>query len=177
MTDAYEQIRVETDFVPQMAFTTPWGTYVSNVLQQGDCNGPSTFQRVVSWALREEIGLAIHEWFDDIFTGTDSVLKHNKKLMWVYLCLKEEQLYISCKKFEPFAPILDILGCKVDTYRVHADSDKMAKVRNWAILKDHNEVLQFLGLEEYLANFMPNVSSFSGQCKTFSINDCPFRCT
>src|SRR6266436_10071119 len=73
MTDAYEQIHVEMDCVLLTAFATPWGTYVSNVLQQGDCNGPSTFQHVVSWALREEIGLAIHVWFNDIFTGTDSV--------------------------------------------------------------------------------------------------------
>src|SRR5260221_951900 len=59
MTDAYEQIHVEMDCVLQMAFTTPWGTYVSNDLQQGDCNDPSMFQRVVSWALREEIRLTI----------------------------------------------------------------------------------------------------------------------
>ena len=90
MTDAYEQIHVKTDCVSLTAFTTPWGTYVSNVLQQGDCNGPSTFQHVVSWALREEIGLAIHVWFNDIFTGTDSVLLHNEKLLWVYTHLKEE---------------------------------------------------------------------------------------
>jgi len=163
--------------VPLMAFATPWGTYVSNVLQQGDCNGPSMFQRVISWALREEIRLAIHAWFNDIFTGTDSVLKHNEKLMWVYLHLKEEWLYISQKKFEPFAPILDILGCKVDTYRVHTDSDKMAKVRNWAIPKDHNEVLWFLGLVEYLAHFMPNVSAFSGLLQTICSNHLPFRWT
>src|SRR5260221_4023223 len=54
-------------------------------------------------------------------------------LSGVYLHLKEEQLYISCKKFESFAPVLDILGCKVDTYGVHANSDKMAKVRNLAV--------------------------------------------
>ena len=90
MTNAYKQIRVEMDCVSLTAFATPWGTYVSNVLQQGDCNGPSTFQHVVSWALREEIGLAIHAWFDNIFTGTDSVLLHNEKLLWVYTRLKEE---------------------------------------------------------------------------------------
>src|SRR5258708_11987359 len=72
MTDTYEQIHVEMDCVLLMAFATPWATYLSNVFQQGDTNAPSTFQRVISWALREEIGLAIHAWFDDIFTGTDS---------------------------------------------------------------------------------------------------------
>ncbi len=75
-------------------------------------------------------------------------------MTFLYLHLKEEQLYISHKKFEPFAPVLDILGCKVDTYRVHTNSDKMAKVRNWAIPRDHNKVLQFLSLVEYLAHFM-----------------------
>ncbi len=44
MTDEYEQIRVEPDCVPLTAFSVPWGTYLSNVLQQGDYNGPSTFQ-------------------------------------------------------------------------------------------------------------------------------------
>ena len=66
MMDAYEQIQVEMECVLLMALATPWGMYVSNVLQQGDCNGPSTFQRVISWALREEIRLVIHMWFDDI---------------------------------------------------------------------------------------------------------------
>src|SRR5260370_38631906 len=112
-------------------------------------------------------------WFDDIFTGTDSVLKHNEKLMWVYLHLKEEQLYISWKKFEPFAPILDILGCKVDMYGVHADSDKMAKVRNWATLKAHSELVQFLGLVDYFAHFMPTVTSFSSLLRTISSKHLP----
>src|SRR6266581_7095042 len=44
MTDAYKQIHVELDCIPCTAFATPWGMYVSNMLQQGECNGPSTFQ-------------------------------------------------------------------------------------------------------------------------------------
>ena len=51
MMDAYEQIHVEPKCVPCTALTTPWRTYVSNVLQQGDCNGPSTFQQTISWVL------------------------------------------------------------------------------------------------------------------------------
>src|SRR5258708_258078 len=117
----------------------------------------------------------VHVWFNDMFAGMGSVLHHNEKLMWVYLHLKEEWLYISCKKFEPFAPILDILGCKVDTHGVHTNSDKMAKVRNWPIPKDHNEVLQFLGLVEYLAHFMPNVSAFSGLLQTICSNHLPCK--
>lgn len=151
MTDVYEQIRVERNCIPLTAFSVPWGTYVSNVLQQGDCNGPSTFQRVVTWALREHIGGLVHAWFDDIFVGTDTLEEHNKMLLWVYLRLEAEHLYISQKKFEPLAPVLDILGSRVDGHGVHADSNKMAKIREWREPCDHKEVLRFLGLIEYLA--------------------------
>ena len=54
--------------------------------------------------------------------------------------LKDEKLYISKKKFDPFAPVLDILGCKVDTHGVHTDSDKLAKLRDWQVPMDHTEV-------------------------------------
>src|SRR5258708_467239 len=94
MTDAYEQIHVKMDCVLLTAFATPRGTYVSNILQQGDCNSPSTFQCAVSWALREEIRLAIHAWFDDIFTSTDSVLQHNEKLLYgLHMSQRRTTLY------------------------------------------------------------------------------------
>jgi len=44
LVDAYEQVRVRPEDVHKTAFTTITGTYVSNVVQQGDCNAPTTFQ-------------------------------------------------------------------------------------------------------------------------------------
>ena len=48
MSKAYEQIRVRPDDVPKTVFTTIFGTFVSLVMQQGDCNAPSTFQRLMT---------------------------------------------------------------------------------------------------------------------------------
>ena len=48
MSEAYEQIRVRLDDVPKTAFATIFGTYMSLVMQQGDCNAPSTFQRLMT---------------------------------------------------------------------------------------------------------------------------------
>jgi hypothetical protein len=48
MSDAYEQIRVAPEDVWKTAFATVVGTLLSNVMQMGDCNGPSTFQRLMS---------------------------------------------------------------------------------------------------------------------------------
>ena len=55
MSEAYEQIRVRLEDVPKTAFATIFGTFVSLVMQQGDCNVPSTFQRLMTVVFREYI--------------------------------------------------------------------------------------------------------------------------
>jgi hypothetical protein len=50
----------------------------------------------------------------------------------------------------------------------------MAKLRAWHEPQDHWEVLHFLGLIEYLACFMPNVSTFTGPLQTICTNYLPF---
>src|SRR5258705_13009816 len=77
--------------------------------------------------------MGIHAWFDDIFTGTSTVKEHNEWLLWVYTHLRDKKLYISKKKFNPFAPVLDILGCKVDTHGVHTENGKKTQGGNSSI--------------------------------------------
>src|SRR6266481_6190560 len=48
MSEAYEQIRVRLEDVPKTAFSTIYGTFVSRIMQKGDCNTPSTFQRLMT---------------------------------------------------------------------------------------------------------------------------------
>ena len=48
MSEAYEQIRMRLDNVPKTAFVTIFGMFMSLVMQQGDCNAPSTFQRLMT---------------------------------------------------------------------------------------------------------------------------------
>ena len=44
ISNAYELIRVEPGDVWKSTFATIYGMFMSNVMQQGDCNAPSTFQ-------------------------------------------------------------------------------------------------------------------------------------
>ena len=48
MSEAYEQIHIIMTDIPKMAFATILGTFISQVMQQGDCNAPSTFQRLMT---------------------------------------------------------------------------------------------------------------------------------
>ena len=92
MSEAYEQIRVHPEDVPKTAFTTIFGTFVSLVMQQGDCNAPSTFQRLMTAVFRDYIARFVHVYLDDIFIYSSSIEEHEKHLELVFNKLREAQL-------------------------------------------------------------------------------------
>ena len=84
LADAYKQVQVQPEDVPKMAFSTIAGTYVSNVVQQGDCNAPATFQRLMTLIFRDVIGRFLHVYLDNIFIYSDSIEEHEKYLKLVF---------------------------------------------------------------------------------------------
>src|SRR6266481_7746840 len=84
MSEAYEQIRVRPEDVPKTAFSTIYGTFVSCVMQQGDCNTPSTFQRLMTAVFHEYIAQFIHVYLDDIFIYSSSINEHEENLSQVF---------------------------------------------------------------------------------------------
>jgi len=57
LSNAYEQVCVEPEDVHKTAFATVYGTHESNVMQQGDCNVPGSFQRLMTIIFRNGIGI------------------------------------------------------------------------------------------------------------------------
>ncbi len=98
ISDAYEQMRVVPEDVEKTFFLSPLSTYVSNVLQQGDCNGPLSWQRLMTYVFCDGIGVAVWVYLDDIYVFTNMVEQHEEALEYVLKCLTEEHLYISPKK-------------------------------------------------------------------------------
>ena len=92
LSDAYEQVRVVPEDVVKTAFATPSGTYLSHVMQQGDTNAPSTFQRLMNTIFREYIGVFMHVYLDDIFVFSNSIEEHERHLRLVFERLREHQL-------------------------------------------------------------------------------------
>jgi len=44
LSDTYKQIDVLPEDMHKTMFATIYGTFMSNIMQQGNCNAPSTFQ-------------------------------------------------------------------------------------------------------------------------------------
>lgn len=74
--DAYEQIHVIPEHVDCTLFNTPDGTMESLVLQQGDCNGPTTYQTLMNHIFAPYIGAFMDVYLDDIVIYSDTIEDH-----------------------------------------------------------------------------------------------------
>ena len=95
MSEAYEQICIRPEDVPKTAFSTIFGTFVSQVMQQGDCNAPSTFQGLMMAVFCDYIAWFVHVYLDNIFIYSSSIEEHEAHLVIVFNRLCEAQLYLS----------------------------------------------------------------------------------
>jgi hypothetical protein len=174
MSDAYEQIQVIDSDVWKTVFATPFGTAVSHVMQQGDCNAPATFQRLMTWILWDVIGDFVHVYLDDIFIFSKSVEDHEAHLKLVFDRLGAQRLYLSRRKCDLYSKDMDCLGHRIDDRWLHTDEDEMTKVLDWRSPRSHNEVLRLLGLIQYLAQFLPDVAHYTSPLEGICRDGQPF---
>ena len=174
MSDVYKQIRVEPADMWKTVFASPLGTYVSHVMQQGDCNTPATFQHLMTWIFREHLGLFLRVYLDDIFVYSDSIGEHEKHLEITFEVLQRHKLYISEPKLDMYSTDMDWLGHRVDDRGLHADSDKMERILEWRTPRSQHEVQRLVGLVQYIAHFMPDVSAYTSPLEGICRNGQPF---
>ena len=175
LSNAYEQVRVEPNDVWKMAFATIFGTFVSQVMQQGDCNAPATFQHLMTVTFHDQLGRFIHAYLDDVFAYSNTIEQHKEHLGVVFELLRKFRFYLEVDKCDLYAERMDCLGHIIDDHGVHADADKMSRIRNWRTPWNLNEVQQFVGLVEYLAQFMPDISAYTMLLTGIQRNGHPFQ--
>ena len=126
MTEAYEQTCIRPEDVCKMTFSTIFGTFFqSQVMQMGDCNAPSTFQRLMTAIFQESLRRFIHVYLDNIFIYSQSIREHIEHIVKVLQQLKESQFYLSKSKLDLFSDKTNCLGHVIDDNGIHAELDKM----------------------------------------------------
>ena len=83
MTEAYEQMQIRPEDVGKMTFSMIFSTFQSQVMQMGDCNAPSTFQRLMTAIFQDFLGRSVHVYLDDIFIYSQSIREHIEHIMKV----------------------------------------------------------------------------------------------
>ena len=143
-----------------MAFATIFGTFMSWVMQQWDCNAPSTFQRLMTSVFHDFIARFVHVYLDNILVYPSTIEGHKNHLAQVFVKLQEAQLYLSQDKVNLDSERMDCLSHIIANAGIHACIDKMQKIRDWRQPHNFHEVQRFLRLMQYLAHFMPDVTAY-----------------
>jgi hypothetical protein len=167
-------VRIEPEDVYKTAFATVFGTLESNVMQQGDCNAPATFQWLMTTIFHDAIGTHVHVYLDNLFIFSATLKDHERDLEYVLWKLRENRLFLEKEKCDLYSTSMDCLGHIIDDQGLYADADKMARVRNWRTPRTHKDVQRFLGLVQYLAHFMPDVTAYTGPLSVICRNGQPF---
>ena len=84
LSNTYEQVQIELEDIWKTAFAMISGTYMSLVMQQGDCNTPVTFQHLMTVTFRDHIGCFIYVYLDDIFIFSDTLEEHELHLWTIF---------------------------------------------------------------------------------------------
>ncbi|RDB19217.1 Transposon Ty3-G Gag-Pol polyprotein, partial [Hypsizygus marmoreus] len=143
-------------------------------MQIGDCNAPATFQRLMTSIFRDAIGKFMHVYLDDIFIFSNSIEEHEQHLRVVFERLRDSELYLKWKKCELYADCVDCLGHIIDDQGIHPDADKLSRIREWRVPRTYNDVQRFVGLVNYLGNFLPDISAYTGPLMSMTQNGTPF---
>ena len=155
--------------------TTPDGNMVSQVVQQGDCNAPATYQSLMNHLFSAHIGRFMDTFLDDISVYSDTLEDHVKQVKLVIDILAKEKLYLSKDKLHFIVPELKLLGRIVDDNGIQMDSEKVDSVLNWKVPTNRDLLQGFIGSVGYLADDVPNVRIPMGVLSSITGDTVPFR--
>jgi hypothetical protein len=131
LSDAYKQVHVHTEDVDKTAFATITGTYISLIMQQGNCNAPAMFQCLMTLIFHNVIGRFMHVYLNDIFIYSNTVEEHEQHLKMIFNKLRVNTLYLKWSKYKLYAKRIDCLGHTIDDRRIHPDADKLTQIWEW----------------------------------------------
>jgi hypothetical protein len=129
---------------------------------------------LVTIIFRDAIGTFVHVYLNDLFVFSYTLEDHEQHLEYVLQKLREYHLFLERSKCDLYSVSMDCLGHLIDDQGLHADTDKMARVRNWRTPRNLKDVQRFLGLVQYLAHFMPDVTAYTGPLSVICRNGQPF---
>jgi hypothetical protein len=175
LSDAYKQVHVHTEDVDKTAFATITGTYISLIMQQGNCNAPAMFQCLMTLIFHNVIGRFMHVYLNDIFIYSNTVEEHEQHLKMIFNKLRVNTLYLKWSKYKLYAKRIDCLGHTIDDRRIHPDADKLTQIWEWRTPWDYNNIQWFIGLVNYVGNHLPNVSTYTGPLMTMTQNGALFH--
>ena len=106
----FHQIELDDESREKTAFAVPWGLYEYTVMPFGICNGPSVFQRMITLALGDRLGVDCLGYIDDLLAFSVTTSEMLDKLDRIFDKLRQAGLKVKPEKCRFGVPRSRILG-------------------------------------------------------------------
>ena len=157
----FHQIEMAPDSRCKTAFAVPWGLYEYQVMPFGVCNGPSSFQRLVTMALGDLLFTDCLAYIDDILVYARDAQEMLVKLRRVFERLSAAGLKVKPQKCHFGVFKVDFLGHNVSSEGTRPLQSKLTKIMSQARPNNVTELRSFLGLTNYYRDYVRNYSQLA----------------
>ncbi len=157
LTQAYHQMEVEEKFQHLLTITTHKGLYRYRRLPFGISSAPALFQRTMEQILQGIPGVVA--FMDDIELTGATVEEHLDRLDQVLQRLEEHGLRLHKSKCEFLKDRVEYLGHIIDKDGLHPVPEKVRAITDAPAPSNVSELRSYLGMLQYYARFLPNLSS------------------
>ena len=163
-TSAYWSCKVRECDIPKTAFITEEGLYEWLRMPQGPKNSPAHMCRIMMKIFQKHSDFA-QVYIDDIIIASRTLQEHKRHVRIVLKELKDHGLHIRAHKCLWFKNELEYLGIKISEQGICPTRKSVDKVLNFRRPRNTKEIMAFLGVVQWLARWIPNLSR-----DTFEIN-------
>ncbi|CAH2098790.1 unnamed protein product [Euphydryas editha] len=153
-------------------FNTPFGRYYFNRLPFGLASSPEVFHRVFSEIFKDIDGVELY--IDDILIHTKTEEEHDRILEQVLKKAQEYNIKFNRKKCNFKKKEVKYLGHVLTTEGIKVDQNRIKAIVEMKEPKTQKELLRFLGMINYVARFIPNVSEVTASLRQLIKKDVPF---
>ena len=154
---AFWQIELDEDSSQLVTFNTPFGRYKFKRLPYGIKSAPEVFQKRLSQMLEDIEGTEVI--MDDILVYGKDKAEHDSRLRKVLDKVQSKNLKLGKSKCKIGLKEVKYIGHIIGQEGLKADSEKIEAITQMQSPTCKSELQRFMGMVNYLAKFIPNMSS------------------
>ena len=173
LKDGYWQIQLDEESSQLCTFSSPFGRYRFTRMPFGIRSASEVFQKKNEAAFSGIPG--VHIVADDIIIAADSIQEHDKILTQVLERAKERNIVFNLEKLQLRVNKVKYLGTIVTPDGTKPDPSKVKAIVEMDPPQDKAGIRRLLGMLNFLAAHIPNMSDITGPLRCLLKSDVHFN--